>query len=457
MKHIVILFFLFLSASTYAQTGIGTTTPDPSAQLEVSSTTKGFLPPRVTAEQRDNISNPATGLIIYNTTTNTLEYKIASGWVSYQDTSDGTTVGDMQYWNGTSWVSISSGSEGQVLKFISNTPTWASSATSGVTYYLDADGDGFGDSTRPIVIPSPFFPNKVVVNNTDCDDTNYYINPTTIWTEASTGLMVAQCDIPGGGYQLAKFYLNANGKTCMCQHAAIGDSGIVNGITYTKRTRDQITQENAATTCTSGITNMAALFGYLIADRTFNGDISTWDTSEVTNMAAMFESAAAFNQNIGNWNTSNVTDMSGMFAGATAFNQDIGGWNTSKVISMERMFFGAAAFNQDIGDWLTSSVTRMMEMFSETRRFNQDIGRWNTSSVIDMSRMFANAQVFNQDIGKWNTSNVFGMSYMFYNATAFSQNISRWCVTKITSLPTDFDTGAKLGSPFKPIWGTCPQ
>jgi len=124
MKHIVILFFLFLSASTFAQTGIGTTTPHASAQLEVSSTTKGFLPPRMTTEQRDNIANPATGLIIYNTTTNTLEYKITSGWVSLISNPDGVNAGEMQYWNGTSWITVAPGTTGQVLTFVSGVPTW---------------------------------------------------------------------------------------------------------------------------------------------------------------------------------------------------------------------------------------------------------------------------------------------------------------------------------------------
>tara|TARA_R110002051_G_scaffold196342_1_gene264109 strand:+ start:191 stop:616 length:426 start_codon:yes stop_codon:yes gene_type:complete len=96
------------------------------AQLEVSSTAKGFLPPRMSTEQRDAIENPATGLVIYNTNTNTLEYKTASGWVSYQDTTDGITPGEMQYWDGNAWVTIPPpDTNGQVLKFVSNTPTWS--------------------------------------------------------------------------------------------------------------------------------------------------------------------------------------------------------------------------------------------------------------------------------------------------------------------------------------------
>jgi hypothetical protein len=49
------------------------TAPVASAQLEVTSTTKGFLPPRMTTTQRDAISSPAAGLVIYNTTTSKLQ------------------------------------------------------------------------------------------------------------------------------------------------------------------------------------------------------------------------------------------------------------------------------------------------------------------------------------------------------------------------------------------------
>jgi hypothetical protein len=125
MKYIVIFFFLILSAGTYAQTGIGTTTPDASAQLEVSSTSKGFLPPRMTEEQRDAIVSPATGLIIYNTTANTLEYKIASGWVSLISNPDGTNAGEMQYWDGSAWAAIETTDyEGSVLYMVGDRPRW---------------------------------------------------------------------------------------------------------------------------------------------------------------------------------------------------------------------------------------------------------------------------------------------------------------------------------------------
>ena len=60
--------------------GVGTTTPNASAKLEVNSTVQGFLPPRMTTVQRDAIAAPAIGLVIFNTTTNCLNFFIGSGW-----------------------------------------------------------------------------------------------------------------------------------------------------------------------------------------------------------------------------------------------------------------------------------------------------------------------------------------------------------------------------------------
>ena len=61
------ILFLILAWKTTAQTGIGTTTPNASAKLEVAATDKGFLLPRMTATQRAAIASPATGLMVYQT------------------------------------------------------------------------------------------------------------------------------------------------------------------------------------------------------------------------------------------------------------------------------------------------------------------------------------------------------------------------------------------------------
>lgn len=61
--------------------GIGTLTPDASAAMEVSSTTGGFLVPRMTTVQRDAISSPSVGLIVFNITNDQFNGRNSSEWV----------------------------------------------------------------------------------------------------------------------------------------------------------------------------------------------------------------------------------------------------------------------------------------------------------------------------------------------------------------------------------------
>lgn len=60
--------------------GIGNVPNEASAVLSVNSTTKGFAPPRMTTTQRNAISTPGAGLMIYNTSTNKLQVYNGSTW-----------------------------------------------------------------------------------------------------------------------------------------------------------------------------------------------------------------------------------------------------------------------------------------------------------------------------------------------------------------------------------------
>ena len=84
MRNILYLFLVFWPLFSIAQVGIGTPAPEASAQLEVKSTTKGFLPPRMTSAQRTAISSPTVGLMAYQT--------------------DGTA--GLYYYDGSSWIYI---------------------------------------------------------------------------------------------------------------------------------------------------------------------------------------------------------------------------------------------------------------------------------------------------------------------------------------------------------------
>ena len=86
-KLLLPICLLFVSLTSQAQVGIGTNTPAASSQLEVSSTTKGFLPPRMNVSQRNAIANPAEGLIIYCT-------------------NRGSKGGEPEYYNGFNWMTM---------------------------------------------------------------------------------------------------------------------------------------------------------------------------------------------------------------------------------------------------------------------------------------------------------------------------------------------------------------
>jgi hypothetical protein len=79
----ILLILLCFSLITYAQVGIGTQTVDNSAMLETNSSDKGFLPPRMTTAQRTAIASPATGLMVYNTSINCLEFYNGSSWENF--------------------------------------------------------------------------------------------------------------------------------------------------------------------------------------------------------------------------------------------------------------------------------------------------------------------------------------------------------------------------------------
>lgn len=67
--------------TTTGSVGIGTSAPSAQALLDLTSTTRGFLPPRITTTQRNAIATPPAGLLIFNTTKSCNETYDGSSWV----------------------------------------------------------------------------------------------------------------------------------------------------------------------------------------------------------------------------------------------------------------------------------------------------------------------------------------------------------------------------------------
>jgi uncharacterized protein (TIGR02145 family) len=142
----ILISLLLLVASTFtqAQVGVGTTSPVASAKLEIASTTQGFLPPRMTTAQRDAIVSPATGLVIFNTTTNSLEYKSSTGWVSL---TTATTVNypsvliGAQYWMEKN-LEVTTYRNGDPIPYVTDATAWAALTTGAWCYYNNDPANG---------------------------------------------------------------------------------------------------------------------------------------------------------------------------------------------------------------------------------------------------------------------------------------------------------------------------
>src|SRR5450755_367568 len=87
MKQIFFSALLFFSINVNAQVGIGTASPNSSAQLDITSADKGLLIPRMTSVEVAAIPSPATGLLVFQT----------------------DNVAGFYYYNGIAWTLLHTG------------------------------------------------------------------------------------------------------------------------------------------------------------------------------------------------------------------------------------------------------------------------------------------------------------------------------------------------------------
>jgi hypothetical protein len=84
MQRILLLcsFVIALSNLVAQNVGIGIATPNSKAQLDISSTTRGLLPPRMTTAQRFAITTPPAGLMVYDTDKEEFYHYNSSNWTA---------------------------------------------------------------------------------------------------------------------------------------------------------------------------------------------------------------------------------------------------------------------------------------------------------------------------------------------------------------------------------------
>ena len=151
MKNIFTLFATFLlSVSTFAQVGINNENPDASAALDITSTTGGLLVPRMTETQRDAIS-AAKGLVLFNTTTNTLQINegdaTTANWLSLTASTCGLSIGDTHQ-GGIIFYLDATGCHGLVAKATDEAVTYQWSSTNFHTWAYASGIYGGAQNTK---------------------------------------------------------------------------------------------------------------------------------------------------------------------------------------------------------------------------------------------------------------------------------------------------------------------
>ncbi len=152
LSSFILLLALFCNTSnTHAQSmGISGVAiiPDPSSILEMRTTTKGMLIPRMTQAERDLISSPANGLMAYNTSTNQFNFFNGTQWIALKSDSTSDLTGEVtSVGNATTLGSFTSTSLSTAL----NNETGTASVV-------------FSDS--PVFTGTPVAPTAVIGTNT---------------------------------------------------------------------------------------------------------------------------------------------------------------------------------------------------------------------------------------------------------------------------------------------------
>jgi uncharacterized protein (TIGR02145 family) len=187
IRRIITLTVLALafSSSIFSQVGIGTITPESSAELDVTSTSKGFLSPRMTQAQRNAIVSPVAGLQIWCT--------------------DCVGIGELQVFNGITWTNLCGGITGAISTIICGSATnngtiTSGTAASGVNSVISYTGGNAGAYTGQTVNSTGVTGLTATLSAGNFTSSTGTLTYTITGTPASAGT--------------ASFALNIGGQTC---------------------------------------------------------------------------------------------------------------------------------------------------------------------------------------------------------------------------------------------------
>jgi hypothetical protein len=147
MKKLLFVILISFHYAAFAQVGIGTQTPAPSAMLEVNSNDKGVLLSRMTNTERAAIANPIKGLMVFDTSSNSLWIHNGTSWVN---TAAEATYGDVksgfQTVDHSGWIKL----DGRAVSSLTTTQKAAAASVGFTTNLPNATGAYLGQTTQAV-------------------------------------------------------------------------------------------------------------------------------------------------------------------------------------------------------------------------------------------------------------------------------------------------------------------
>lgn len=278
MKPIILLLFASFGtvySSAQHNIGIGTSTPDGSSKLEISSDNAGLLIPRLTAAQRMSIANPANGLLVFDTDSAAFAYRTGSIWLFLRGSETKANSWITSGNKGTGNDDFIGTSDDQPLRFKINNVKAA--LLDSATY-----NTGFGFKVLDSVTTGKFnaaFGYKAFVRNTEG---NY---------NTAIGVQTLRSNISGASniaIGASSLYNNSSGNASV----AVGDSALYSY--HGHEGHNTAIGAKALSANSLGAYNIA--IGYLAADSSLNGNYN------------LIIGNAAGHKNSGSWVTIIGTD-----------------------------------------------------------------------------------------------------------------------------------------------------
>ncbi len=388
--------------------------PHASAQLDISSNNKGLLIPRMSSMQRVSISSPASGLLVFDNTTNSFWFYNGSSWINLAASSTSWLLGGNIGTNpSTNYIGTN---DNTGLRFKINFSDVGLLATNGNIFWGLSSGfnnttgvSNIGMGTNALFANTTGYyntaigSNSLVQNNTGFENTavgatSLQVN-TTGYTNVAVGVQSLNSNTTGNNN-------TANGGGALASNIT-GDSSVAVGAfaLYYNTNKSNLVAIGAAALMNNGTGATQAL--------------------EATNNVAI-GSKSLFTNNKGSYNTASgnyslLLNSNGNYNTANGFealrSNTSGSWNTAH--GLQALYSNTTGdYNTAIGvDALRANATGVYNTSSGYRSlFANTSGTWNTAHGLQA--------LFSNTIGNYNTAN--GSEALYSNIEGIQNTANGW-------------------------------